>query len=628
VAAFIFMAISQHGNRFRVKKVRRDTRMTSHSKGHLGRVLSPLAAVIALLYALSAVAAAQDQPVPKLELFGGYSLLDPNATFHGQLPDALQPLSCRLKTNPRGVGASATYNFNHWFGLTADASTHWGSGESTLAEKLKNAGFTNYSFGPKLTYRFHSLAPFIECLVGDHRLMPEAFHNINKLGFMFGGGIDAKLYKHVAFRLIRADFVMSSYQYGPVATTPSTDIRGVRLQTGFVFSFGGGAPVETPPSATSTVQPAEVFAGESVTASATGAHFDPKRTVRYSWNGKGVKVEGTEASTQIDTTGLEPGAYPVTATLNDGSKNGVASTTASFSVKTPHPPVIFCSPDSSSVRTGATANINANASSPDGRRLTYSYTASAGNISGNTSTATLDSTGAQPGTITVTCNVSDDRTPALTASALATVNVQPPPPPVRSPEIIAIEKRLAIHSVYFATARPREENPDGGLLPSQEKTLTVLAADFQIYLKTTPDATLTLEGHADPRGSVEYNQALSERRVDRAKQFLVAQGVPADNIKTKAFGEQQNLTDAQVKAAVERNPELTTEERQRVLSNTATIILASNRRVDITLGNTGQGTQESVREYPFNASDSLSLLDTNNKKGTGTARRKKAAQKR
>jgi outer membrane protein OmpA-like peptidoglycan-associated protein len=238
--------------------------------------------------------------------------------------------------------------------------------------------------------------------------------------------------------------------------------------------------------------------------------------------------------------------------------------------------------------------------------LTYSYTTSAGNISGNTSTATLDSRDVQPGTITVTCNVSDDRNPPLRASSTTTVNVQAPQPP---PKVSAIERRLALHSVYFATAKPAREHPDAGLLASQEKTLSTLAADFQTYLQSKPDALLTLEGHADPRGSVEYNQALSERRVNRVKHFLVEQGVPAVNVQTKAFGEQQNLTDAEVKDAVERNPELSTEDRQRVLNNMRTIILASNRRVDITLSGAGQASQESVREYPFNAADSLTLLD-------------------
>jgi outer membrane protein OmpA-like peptidoglycan-associated protein len=270
---------------------------------------------------------------------------------------------------------------------------------------------------------------------------------------------------------------------------------------------------------------------------------------------------------------------------------------------------------------GGTSTISSNASSPDGRRLTYSYSTSTGSITGNNATATLNSTGVQPGTITVTCNVSDDRNPALTASSTTTVNVQAPP----RPDVSAIEKRLALHSVYFATAKPTQENPDGGLLPSQEKTLTALAGDFQTYLQSKPDAHLTLEGHCDPRGSVEYNQALSERRVGRTQRFLVAQGIPEASIQTKAFGKQQNLTDAEVEDAVEQNPELSSEDRQRVLKNMRTIILASNRRVDVTLNIPGQESQQSVRQYPFNATDSLTLLDTSG--GTKKAARPPAKKK-
>src|SRR4029077_20894088 len=129
------------------------------------------------------------------------------------------------------------------------------------------------------------------------------------------------------------------------------------------------------------------------------------------------------------------------------------------------------------------------------------------------------------------------------------------------PEFIKLEARLALHSIYFPTDQPRVEHPDGGLLPSQRRTLVSLADDFKKYLEAKPDAHLTLEGHADPRGSLEYNQALSERRVDRVRGFLVALGVPASNIQTKAFGKQENLTDGQVKDAVERNPELSPDDR-------------------------------------------------------------------
>jgi len=606
---------------------RRNIHMSSQSKSQ-GRVLIILAATIAFLCAFGALAAAQDQPVPKVEIYGGYSFWYPGADVHGTLPLGLAPLSSRLESNPRGAGGSLTYEFNRWLGLTLDGSSHWGSGETGIGKTLDDARFSNLSLGPKFTYRLRHFSPFLEALIGDQRLAPEPFHDINKLGFMFGGGLDLNVTRHVALRLFRADYVTSSYRYGPAATTPSTGLSGFRAQAGIVFMFGGKRAVipqaVIPPTATCSVQPIEVFAGEFVTATANGSGFDPKRTIQYSWSGTGMNVSGTGASTQVDTTGLQPRSYGVVANLSDGGKNGDASCSGSFTIKESRPPVISCSPDPGSVRMGGTSTINSNATSPDGRGLTYSYTASAGNITGNTSTATLDTTGAQPGTITVICNLSDDRNPALTASSTTTVNVEVPP---RPPDVSEIERRLAIHSVYFATARPTHENPDGGLLSSQEKTLNTLASDFQTYLQSKPDALLTLEGHSDPRGSVEYNQGLSERRVDRTERFLVEHGIPAANIQTKSFGKQRNLTDAEVKDAVEGNPELSAQERRRVLNNMTTIILASNRRVDITLTNSGQSSQKSVRQYPFNAADSLTLLDTRGgtrKTGRPPTKRKKA----
>ena len=169
-----------------------------------------------------------------------------------------------------------------------------------------------------------------------------------------------------------------------------------------------------------------------------------------------------------------------------------------------------------------------------------------------------------------------------------------------------LEVRLALHSIYFPTAQPSTENPAEGLLESQKQILISLAGDFKLYLESKPDAHLILEGHADPRGSEGYNLALSRRRVESAKRFLMDRGVPAANIETKAVGVQQNLTELQVKDAVEQNPELTPADRQNMLQNMTTITLASNRRVDITLSTTGQ---RSLRQYPFNAADSLALLN-------------------
>jgi outer membrane protein OmpA-like peptidoglycan-associated protein/opacity protein-like surface antigen len=562
-----------------------------------------LPAMIAILFTFATLAAAQDQPAPKWELYGGYSFLQPGADVHGQLPGALFPIRGRMEANPRGIGLSVTYDFNRWFGLTLDTSTHWGSGEGGLQKRIDDAALSTLSIGPKITFRSHRFAPFVEALVGDHRLMPDAFHDIDKLGFLLGGGLDINLYEHVALRLFRADFVYSNYQYGPPAVS-SSDIRGLRAQVGLNFIFGGEKP-PTAPGAACSVQPTEVFAGETVTATANGSNFNPKRTVKYSWNGTGVKVSGSDASTQIDTTGLQPGSYAVTANLNDGGKNGFAACSARFTVKEPHPPVISCSANPESVRIGGSSTITSRASSPDGRRLIYSYTTSAGDISGNGDTATLNTGSARPGRITVTCNVGDDRIPSLTASSTTTVNVEAPPPP--PPQIKQLEAKLALHSIYFATARPTTDNPQGGLVDSQAEILKTLAEDFKNYLKYRPDAHLILGGHADPRGSEEYNKGLTQRRVERTENFLVEHGVPADHIETRSFGKDDNLTEEQVKEQIAQNPELTPDDRQQMLNNLRVLVLANNRRVDVTLSTTGQ---QSVRGYPFNAKDYLALINT------------------
>ncbi|MGB2898816.1 MAG: OmpA family protein [Candidatus Acidiferrum sp.] len=600
--------------------------MSSQSKRHPGRALAMLPAMIAVLCTFATLAAAQEQPAPKVELYGGYSFFYPHAHVHGLRPGALQPLSSRLEANPRGAGASITYNFNHWFGLTLDASSHWGSGEVGLPNRIDDAAFSNLSFGPKFTFRSEHFSPFLEVLVGDHRLVPEAFHRIDKLGLIAGGGLDVNLSRHVALRLIRADYVASNYRYAPFPAS-ATNIGGVRLQAGLNFMFGGEGPAMAP-SASCSVQPAEVFAGESVTATASGSNFSPKRTVKYSWNGTGVKVAGSDSSVQIDTTGLQPGSYGVTANLNDGRKQGFASCSGRFTVKEPRPPVISCSANPERVQTGGTSTITSTASSPDGRRLSYSYTASSGEISGTGDTATLNTGNSPPGRITITCNVNDDRVQPLTASSTTMVNVEaPPPPPAPAPQIKQLEARLALHSIYFPTARPTVDNPDGGLVDSQAEILIALANDFKAYLKYRPDAHLILGGHADPRGSEEYNKGLTQRRVDRTKNFLVEHGVPADHFETRSFGKDDQLTTEQTKELIAQNPELSPADRQKMLNNLRVMVLANNRRVDVTLSTTGE---QSTRLYPFNAKDFLALISLKGgeKKPVKAGVKKPAAKKK
>lgn len=59
------------------------------------------------------------------------------------------------------------------------------------------------------------------------------------------------------------------------------------------------------------------------------------------------------------------------------------------------------------------------------------------------------------------------------------------------------------------------------------------------YLANNPRASVTLEGHADERGSREYNLGLGERRADAVAELLTALGASRDQISRVSYGEEQ-----------------------------------------------------------------------------------------
>ncbi len=77
------------------------------------------------------------------------------------------------------------------------------------------------------------------------------------------------------------------------------------------------------------------------------------------------------------------------------------------------------------------------------------------------------------------------------------------------------------------------------------EALTQDASALKSILADFPNATITIEGHCDERGSAEYNIGLGDRRATAAKDFLVQLGVPADKLKTISYGkERPQCTDA------------------------------------------------------------------------------------
>jgi outer membrane protein OmpA-like peptidoglycan-associated protein len=367
----------------------------------------------------------------------------------------------------------------------------------------------------------------------------------------------------------------------------------------------------TAPAATCSVQPNEVLVGEPATATVTSSAFNRKHTLSYVWypSDGGGKVIGRDATAQITTTDAAPGSYTVTVYVTDDNrkKDNEVTCSADFTVKPvppKNPPTISLTVSMASLQAGGTVNLSANCTSPDSIPvLVTNWTASGGTVSSTGGSATLSTAGALPGAIAVSATCTDSR--GLNAQASTEVMVENAPPPQPSPESEVTEVRLALHSIYFPTDLPRVENPDAGLVASQQQTLVALAADFKKYLGSKPEAHLLLEGHTDPRGRTQYDQKLSERRAELVKSFLAEQGIPEANIETAAFGARHALRETAVKSAIENYPQLSPEERQRALSNLETIVLASDRRVDVVLSTTGES---SVRQFPLNAADALTLI--------------------
>ena len=73
------------------------------------------------------------------------------------------------------------------------------------------------------------------------------------------------------------------------------------------------------------------------------------------------------------------------------------------------------------------------------------------------------------------------------------------------------------------------------------------------YLKRWTSVRITVEGHADTRGTSEYNLALGERRAAAVKDYIVSLGVQGDRITTVSKGKEQQVCTEQTESCWQRN---------------------------------------------------------------------------
>ncbi|WP_263409488.1 OmpA family protein [Terriglobus tenax] len=482
----------------------------------IGRLLLAACAVSLGVTGLQAQTAAPAEPNPsRADVFLGYSYFGTHSP--------LKPANIQYTSIDLGAIGSGAYYFNKYVGGEVVFAAH---------PDGKNDGLYTISAGPIFRYPASSFTVFGHGLVGAAKLGgpnnsgTPFYHNPYQWGVALtaGGGMDydTPLFNHkLGIRLFQADYQYVHANFGPYTAPPTNGAMGGRanlsaaqLSTGILWHIGSIIP--PPPVTYSCVaSPSTVFPGDPVTVTGTAANLNPKKTATYSWTSDGGTVSGTSSTANVDTKTLNPGSYTVKGHVEEGKKAGqFADCSAPFTVKAFEPPTISCSASPSSVRPGESATITANGVSPQNRPLTYSYSSTAGSVSGSGSSATLSTAGAAPGTVTVTCNVVDDK--GQTAAATTTVSVIAPPPP-------PAPKTSSLCSVNFERDKKRPTRVD-----NEGKACL---DDVALNLQRSSDAKVALAGSAASKE--KKGEKLASERALNAKEYLVKEkGIDASRVAT------------------------------------------------------------------------------------------------
>ena len=423
----------------------------------------------------------------RVDIFTGYSYFG----AHGRL----MPAGLGYSSVNEGAIGSGAYYFNKYFGGEFVYTNH---------PSGVNDGLQGASAGPIFRAPMANFTLFAHGLVGGVRLggpnseVPALLEHEPYtwgVGLTAGGGMDYDLpfFNHrFSFRLFEADYRYIHDDFGPYTQIPTggvlggrTNLDAIELSTGIVTHFGHIIP---PPPVTysCSVAPAAGFPGDPIAVTGTALNLDPKKIPTYTWTSDGGTISGSSSTATVDTKTAAPGTYTVKGHVSEGVKPGqMADCSAQFTVKAFEPPTVGCSANPSSVNPGDSSTITASGMSPQNRPLTYSYSATAGSISGTTGSATLSTTGAAPGIITVTCNAVDDK--GHSASATAPVSVIAPPPPPPPPAPLA----SSLCSVGFERDKARPTRVDNEAKACLD--------DIALALQRTSDAKLALVGNEDAK---------------------------------------------------------------------------------------------------------------------------------
>jgi peptidoglycan-associated lipoprotein len=169
------------------------------------------------------------------------------------------------------------------------------------------------------------------------------------------------------------------------------------------------------------------------------------------------------------------------------------------------------------VEVGRTSNLTATATDPDGDPVTFEWTVPQGTLSSSTVPNTVWTAPNTPGNVTATVTARDNRG----GVAASTVGLQ-----------VVRREQLMFEDVHF----------DFDMYSLRPDALRILD-DALAKLMMNPDVRVTIEGHCDSIGTIEYNLALGERRATAVRDYLANRGIMNTRLRTVSYGEERPAAD-------------------------------------------------------------------------------------
>jgi outer membrane protein OmpA-like peptidoglycan-associated protein len=268
-----------------------------------------------------------------------------------------------------------------------------------------------------------------------------------------------------------------------------------------------------PVAPTVSVEPAtfSLLPGESANLRCVAT--DPNNSaLTYAWTVNGERLASAGPQITFGSEGRNPGSYDVTCSVSNGDLSASATSKGTIRERPNQAPTISCQTTTVSVASGASVQLRATASDPDGDRLTFSWSSPAGAVSGSSDTTTFNASGVRAGSYPVTVSVDDGR--GGKASCNMTVNV--------SERIVVARDNCG----YFtANGGTRVDNCAKAILD-----------DLATRMRNDSNLRASVFGYTDNTRTETSRKGLGEARAKAMAAYLQERGIDASRIQINDGG--------------------------------------------------------------------------------------------